>query len=135
VRYLLDKCAICSLEESCPVPLPAALAVKSLPVSTQVPGHPRAIVMAGHTPGSTAYQFTDRGLLFTGDALVTRDSLTGHTGPTLICRGSTHDSAAALAALDRLDELAVTILLPGHGRPFTGAPRAAAQQARSIGIR
>ncbi len=74
-------------------------------------------------------------MLFSGDALVTYDGLTGRVGPTLICRGATHDSAAALAALDRLDNLSATIVLPGHGRPFTGNPGAAAQQARKTGIR
>lgn len=45
---------------------------------------------------------------------------TGPTGPTLVCRGFTHDGAAALASLDRLDEFdPSTVLLPGHGLPFT----------------
>jgi glyoxylase-like metal-dependent hydrolase (beta-lactamase superfamily II) len=101
----------------------------------EVPGRPQTLVLPGHTPGSTAYLFADRGLLFTGDALVTHDGLTGHTGPTVVCRGFTHDSAAALTSLDRLDELAATTLLPGHGRPFTGHPRAATHQARQAGLR
>ncbi|MCW2917019.1 MAG: Beta-lactamase [Actinomycetia bacterium] len=100
-----------------------------------VPGRPRAIVLSGHTPGSTAYLFADRGLLFTGDALVTHDGLTGHTGPAVVCRAFTHDSTAALASLDRLDELNVSLLLPGHGQPFTGSPRAATDQARRTGLR
>ncbi|HEY0938271.1 MAG TPA: MBL fold metallo-hydrolase [Trebonia sp.] len=101
----------------------------------EVPGSPQAVALAGHTPGSTAYLFADRGLLFTGDALVTHDGLTGYTGPTLVCRGFTHDSAAALAALDRLDGLDAATLLPGHGQPFAGRPNAAAQQARQAGLR
>jgi glyoxylase-like metal-dependent hydrolase (beta-lactamase superfamily II) len=101
----------------------------------RVPGRPQAIVLPGHTPGSTAYLVADRGLLFTGDAVVTHDGLTGHTGPVLVCRAFTHDGAAALAALDRLDKLAATVLLPGHGQPFTGSPSAAARQARQIGLR
>lgn len=100
-----------------------------------VPGRPQAVVLPGHTSGSTAYLFADLGLLFTGDALVTYDGLTGHTGPTLVCRGFTHDSAAALRALDRLAELTATVLLPGHGHPFTGTPHAAADQARRTGLR
>ena len=102
----------------------------------EVPGSPQAVVLPGHTPGSTAYLFSDRGLLFTGDALVTHDGLTGHTGPTLVCRGFTHDGAAALASLDRLDEFdPSTVLLPGHGLPFTAGPGAAAEQARRAGLR
>lgn len=100
----------------------------------EVPGRPQALALSGHTPGSTGYLFADRGLLFTGDALVTHDGLTGHTGPTLVCRAFTHDSAAALTALDRIDELdAVTQLLPGHGQPVTGSPRTATRLARQTG--
>jgi glyoxylase-like metal-dependent hydrolase (beta-lactamase superfamily II) len=98
-----------------------------------VPGRPQAVVLPGHTPGSTGYLFADRGLLFTGDALVTHDGLTGHTGPTLVCRGFTHDSASARTALDRLAELDASVLLPGHGQPLTDSPRTAAEQARAAG--
>ncbi|MET7567539.1 MBL fold metallo-hydrolase [Streptomyces sp. NPDC005492] len=105
-------------------------------VLKDLPGAPQAVVMAGHTPGSTAYLFADRGLLFTGDALVTADAFSGRTGPTLVCRCFTHDSRAALAALDRLDELpAVGMLLPGHGEPFTGGIGAASRLAREYGVR
>jgi glyoxylase-like metal-dependent hydrolase (beta-lactamase superfamily II) len=100
-----------------------------------VTGRPQAIAVPGHTRGSTAYLFADRGLLFTGDALVTHDGLTGHTGPTLVCRGFTHDSAAALTALHRLDGVAASLILPGHGQPFAGSPHAATDQARRLGAR
>lgn len=100
----------------------------------EVPGKPQAVVLPGHTPGSTAYLFPERGLLFTGDALVTHDGLTGHTGPTLVCRAFTYDSDAALTALDRVDQLTTaTMLLPGHGQPITGGPHAATRRARQIG--
>ncbi|WP_405996423.1 MBL fold metallo-hydrolase [Streptomyces sp. NBC_00986] len=89
--------------------------------------------MPGHTPGSTAYLFADRGLLFTGDALVAADGFTDHTGPTIVSRCFTHDSGAALDALDRLDELTAKLLLPGHGEPFTGSVQAATRQARQFG--
>lgn len=102
---------------------------------TDVPGSPQAVTLPGHTPGSTAYLFPERGLLFTGDALVTYDGLTGHTGPSLVGRGFTHDSEAALSALDRLDELtAATLLLPGHGRPIDGGTRTATRRARQAGL-
>jgi glyoxylase-like metal-dependent hydrolase (beta-lactamase superfamily II) len=100
----------------------------------EVPGRPQAVVLPGHTAGSTAYMFADRGLLFTGDALVTHDGLTGHSGPALVCRAFTHDSAAALASLDRLQDLPATLLLPGHGRPCAATPHDAAQQARQNGL-
>lgn len=102
----------------------------------EVPGAPQAVLLPGHTPGSTGYLFPDRGLLFTGDALVTRDGLTGHTGPTLVCRGFTHDSHTALTSLDRIDDLTgTTLLLPGHGQPVTGDPRTATRRARQAGSR
>jgi glyoxylase-like metal-dependent hydrolase (beta-lactamase superfamily II) len=74
-----------------------------------------------------------RGLLFTGDALVTQDQFSGRTGPALVSRCFTHDSRAALAALDRLDELTADLLLPGHGAPFTDGIRTATGQARLFG--
>jgi glyoxylase-like metal-dependent hydrolase (beta-lactamase superfamily II) len=101
----------------------------------EVPGSPRAVVLPGHTGGSTAYLFPELGVVFTGDALVTHDGLTGHSGPTLVCRGFTHDGTAALASLDRLSELPASLVLPGHGDPFAGGPRAAADQARHAGLR
>nr|WP_168513434.1 MBL fold metallo-hydrolase [Streptomyces sp. S1D4-11]QIY99576.1 MBL fold metallo-hydrolase [Streptomyces sp. S1D4-11] len=104
-------------------------------VLEDVPGAPQAVVLPGHTPGSAAYLFADRGLLFTGDALVTEDGLSGHIGPTIVSRCFTHDSRAALTALDRLDELTADLLLPGHGAPFTDGIRTATRQARQLGVR
>ena len=104
-------------------------------VLAEVPGAPQAVVLPGHTPGSAAYLFADRGLLFTGDALVTFDGMSGDTGPALVSRCFTHDSRAALSALDRLDELTADLLLPGHGEPFTDGVRSATRQARQLGLR
>ena len=98
-----------------------------------VPGAPQAIALPGHTPGSAAYLFADRGLIFTGDALVTADQFAGRTGPTIVSRCFNHDSRAALAALDRLDELKADLLLPGHGAPFADGIRTATGQARRLG--
>jgi len=70
-----------------------------------VPGRPRAVTLPGHTPGSVGYLFADRGLLFTGDALVTYDGITGYRGPAVASRAFTHDSRAALASLTALDTI------------------------------
>jgi len=99
------------------------------------PGRPRAVTLAGHTPGSVGYHFADRGLLFTGDALVTYDGITGHHGPAIPSRAFTHDSRAALASLTTLDTIDAALLLPGHGEPFAGTPADAAAQARNAGLR
>ncbi|XUL90148.1 MBL fold metallo-hydrolase [Streptomyces galilaeus] len=100
----------------------------------KVPGGPRAVEMPGHTQGTVAYHFPALGVLFTGDALVTREDMIGHTGPCLVSRSFTHDGAAALASLDRLSELPPAVLLPGHGPAFPDGPRAASDQARQVGL-
>lgn len=102
-------------------------------VLNAVPGRPEAIVVAGHTAGSTAYLFPELGVLFTGDAVVTHDGLTGHTGPTLVCRAFTQDSAGAMSALDRLARVPATLVLTGHGQPFAGTPQAITDRARRAG--
>ena len=89
---------------------------------------------AGHSLGDIR-AVADRGLLFTGDALVTYDGSTGYHGPTVPSRAFTHDSRAALASLTTLDTIDATLLLPGHGEPFAGTPADADAQARSAGLR
>jgi glyoxylase-like metal-dependent hydrolase (beta-lactamase superfamily II) len=100
-----------------------------------VPGSPRAVPVAGHTAGSTAFVFPDASLAFTGDALVTLDSVVGHVGPCLICRAFTENSSTALTSLSTLAELDVQTVLPGHGEPWTDGMAAAAAAARTIGSR
>ena len=104
-------------------------------VLEEVPGGPRVVGVPGHTPGSSMFVWPGRGVVFTGDALVTFDPTTGRTGPTTVSRMSTHRGAQAIASLERLAELGEeAVLLPGHGAPFTGGPRAAAEQAVERGI-
>ncbi|MEU0491451.1 MBL fold metallo-hydrolase [Nocardiopsis sp. NPDC006139] len=104
-------------------------------VLEEVPGSPRVVGAPGHTPGSAAFVWDDRGVVFTGDALVTYDPTTGRKGPTTISRMSTHKGAQAMASLERLAELGEeAVVLPGHGDPFTGGPRAAAEEAIARGI-
>jgi glyoxylase-like metal-dependent hydrolase (beta-lactamase superfamily II) len=99
-----------------------------------VPGRPRALHLPGHTRGSAAFVFEARGLLFTGDALVTTDDLTGGVGPRLLCGAFTESSQQALASLDRVSPLAADLLLPGHGKPWHGAPADAVRAAHRAGI-
>ena len=95
-----------------------------------VPGRPRVVHMPGHTRGSTAFVFENRGLVFTGDALVTLDDLTGGVGPRVLCRAFSQSGEQALSSLDRLSRLAGDVLLPGHGHPWPGAPSDAVHAAR-----
>jgi glyoxylase-like metal-dependent hydrolase (beta-lactamase superfamily II) len=98
------------------------------------PGSPLAIDVPGHTRGSVAYLFADRGFVFTGDSLVTSDALTAATGPRLLARGFTHDSAAALASLAALARYEVPLVLPGHGDPYPHGLAEAVELARENGI-
>jgi glyoxylase-like metal-dependent hydrolase (beta-lactamase superfamily II) len=99
-----------------------------------IPGRPRAVHIPGHTRGSAAFVFEERGLVFTGDALVTIDDLTGGVGPRVLCRAFTQSSQQALTSLDRLRGLAADLLLPGHGEPWHGAPSDAVRIARQAGV-
>jgi glyoxylase-like metal-dependent hydrolase (beta-lactamase superfamily II) len=99
-----------------------------------VPGRPRTIHLLGHTRGSAAFVFEERGLVFTGDALVTIDDLTGGVGPRVLCRAFTQSSHDALVSLDRLSRVPADVLLPGHGEPWRGAPSEAARIARQAGV-
>jgi glyoxylase-like metal-dependent hydrolase (beta-lactamase superfamily II) len=99
-----------------------------------VPGRPRAVHIPGHTRGSAAFVFQERGLVCTGDALVTIDDVTGGVGPRLLCRAFTQSGEQALASLDRLSGLSADLLLPGHGEPWHGAPSDAVHIARQAGV-
>ncbi|GAA2464370.1 hypothetical protein GCM10010388_65770 [Streptomyces mauvecolor] len=54
-------------------PVPGARTFRGDQRLDGVPGRPRAIEMAEHTQGTVAYRFPALGVLFTGDALVTRE--------------------------------------------------------------
>ncbi|MGW2052434.1 MBL fold metallo-hydrolase [Streptomyces sp. NPDC001840] len=127
-----------------PTPVPRPGTFQSRLVLTGVPGAPEAVPLPGHTPGSVAYVFPGHGAVFTGDALVTYDGLTGGRGPRLMCRGFSHDSAGALASLDRLSELSELAggagqsgdptLFPGHGEPMVHGLSEAVTRARGLGV-
>lgn len=98
-----------------------------------VPGRPRALHCPGHTAGHLVLHLPDRGLLLTGDALVTLDPYTGRHGPRVVARAGTADAATALASLGRLPT-GVHTILPGHGEPWTGDVAEAVRQARAAGV-
>ncbi|MFS0852047.1 MBL fold metallo-hydrolase [Microbacterium sp. 179-I 3D4 NHS] len=97
------------------------------------PGAPIALWTPGHTAGHCAYLFEETGVLLSGDALVTLDPYTGETGPQIVASAATADNGEAMAALDVLEESGASLVLPGHGEPFTAGIRAAVDGARRRG--
>jgi glyoxylase-like metal-dependent hydrolase (beta-lactamase superfamily II) len=95
-----------------------------------VPGRPRALRTPGHTPGHVILHFADHGTVFTGDALCTLNVITGERGPRLMPRPFNVSTAVARQSLDRVDEVDATLVLPGHGEPWTGGAARAAALAR-----
>ena len=98
-----------------------------------VPGHPRVVHTPGHTAGSCALDVPDRGVVFTGDALVTWNPLTGRQGPQVMPDGSNTDTAMALSSLTRLRDLGSATVLPGHGEPWAGGVGEAVRRAVEAG--
>jgi glyoxylase-like metal-dependent hydrolase (beta-lactamase superfamily II) len=100
-----------------------------------VPGRPRVLATPGHTPGHVALHLPVYNAVITGDALVTLDPYTTLTGPRLVAKAATADSAQNLASLDRIAETGATHLLPGHGEPWHGGAEEAVALARRNGTR
>ncbi len=96
-----------------------------------LPGSPVAVHTPGHTEGHTMFHCPDRGLLFTGDGLVTMDLLGPTAGPQMMERRFHLDHEAALRSLDRIVGLEADLILPGHGDPWQGSPADAVAAART----
>jgi glyoxylase-like metal-dependent hydrolase (beta-lactamase superfamily II) len=97
----------------------------------QVPGSPRVIHAPGHTAGTCALHLQDRDILFSADALVTIELLTGQQRPTLPADFVNENSAAAFESLARLERLDASTVLPGHGEPWRGGVKQAVELARA----
>ena len=98
-----------------------------------VPGSPRVVHTPGHTVGSACLSLDDRGVVFTGDAMVTLSITTGRTGPMIMPGSFNRDSRQSLDSLDRLRTLPAELLLPGHGLPHSGPMADAVDQAVAFG--
>jgi glyoxylase-like metal-dependent hydrolase (beta-lactamase superfamily II) len=94
-----------------------------------LPGRPTPVATPGHTAGHTSFVLPDRGVLLSGDALVTLDVLSRDRGPRLMPDAVTDDPAAARSSLDALAGLEAELLLPGHGQPWRGTPAEAVRLA------
>lgn len=99
----------------------------------EVPGQPVVVHTPGHTPGSIVLSLPERGVLFTGDALLTWHPYTGRSGPQIGSRAGDFNSAQAMDSLSRIEATAAPLLLPGHGDPFTGGAVEAVRLARAAG--
>ena len=69
-----------------------------------------------------------RNLLFVGDALATYAVTTGARGRRL--RPSPPMPPRRVASLARLEDVSATLVLPGHGDPWTGGVQEAVRQVR-----
>jgi glyoxylase-like metal-dependent hydrolase (beta-lactamase superfamily II) len=94
-----------------------------------LPGQPSIIGMPGHSPGSIAVFVAAVDAVFVGDALTTRNVLTGKTGPQPA--PFTDVPVQALDSLRRLGEVEATWVLPGHGAAWNGGIAGAISAIRS----
>lgn len=98
-----------------------------------VPGRPTAILTPGHTPGETCFDMPDRGVLMSGDTLVTLDLYRGRTvEPYVPHEELSHDYVAAVNALASIENLGEREMLSGHGPMWSGDMCAAVAGARRI---
>src|SRR5215207_1114271 len=102
-------------------------------VLDDAPGAPRIVFTPGHSFGHCAIHLPDRGVVFSGDAIVTRDPYTGLTGPRLVARAATADVEQNLRSLDAIAATGARTLLPGHGEPWTDGADRADDLARAAG--
>ena len=96
-----------------------------------LPGNPVAVHTPGHTEGHSMFHLGEQGMLFTGDGLVTMDLLGSGRGPQLMERRFHNDPQAAKESLDRIVGLDASLLLPGHGSPWSGTPAEAVALAKA----
>ena len=97
-----------------------------------VPGHPRVVPTAGHTPGHCAFYFEGHGALFLGDAMCTLNPITGRRNPQVMPKPMNVSTAKALESLGtNLDPISADVMLFGHGEPWQGGVSAALAEARA----
>jgi glyoxylase-like metal-dependent hydrolase (beta-lactamase superfamily II) len=99
----------------------------------EVPGRPRVIPTPGHSPGHVAFHLPERGVVFAGDAMCTYNPMTGRRGPQVMPKAFALSAAQELESLNALEPLEASLLLPGHGEPWTDGPAAAVARAREVG--
>jgi glyoxylase-like metal-dependent hydrolase (beta-lactamase superfamily II) len=100
------------LRETRPLPLGDKL---------DLPGRPMVVPVPGHSAGSVAFHFVDKGALFTGDALMTRDPMLGGPDRALVFSEHTDKNELARDALRHLEPYGECALLPAHGEAWVDA--------------
>lgn len=96
--------------------------------SFDLPGRPRVIPTPGHTAGHCSVLLEERGVLFSGDAMVNFDYATGERGVKL--HRFNEDRERGRASLERLQGIDVKTVLFGHGDPWTQGLDRAIELAR-----
>lgn len=88
-----------------------------------LPGRPTPVALRGHTPGHAGWLLGERGLLFSGDALVTGHPLSRSAGhrPQLLPSIFNADEATMAASLRVVRNLPVDVVVPGHGAMYRGS--------------
>lgn len=95
-----------------------------------LPGAPQIIGMPGHSPGSIAVYVPTADAVFVGDALTTRNVLTGKRGPQPA--PFTDDPSQARASLDRLATISAKWVLVGHGPVWSNGIPAAVEAIKTF---
>lgn len=98
------------------------------------PGGLRVVATPGHTRGHCVLSLPDLDVVFSGDALVTLDPYTGRVGPRVVARAGTEDARQALGSLEAVAATGATVVLPGHGDPWTTGADAAVERALEAGV-
>lgn len=95
-----------------------------------LPGRPLVVHCPGHTPGSCAFYLRDHDVVFTGDALVTVDIVTGERGPQLLPAFDNQDDEEAWRSLEILAGTEARVVAPGHGEVWERGIASAVGEAR-----
>jgi glyoxylase-like metal-dependent hydrolase (beta-lactamase superfamily II) len=95
-----------------------------------LPGTPVPVATPGHTPGHTVFHLPDKGVVITGDALVTGHPTSQVRGPQLLVPWFDDDRSRTIEALDVIAGLDGDVVLPGHGEQHHGSVGRAAVRAQ-----
>ena len=115
-------------------PVAAAEAFPDSGGPLDLPGRPVPVHTPGHTSGHCVFHLPERGIVISGDALVSGHPTSRIKGPQLLPDMFHHELDRAVASLDIIEGLDAETLLPGHGPVHTGPVREAAGRAREHAI-